>query len=166
MLKFWITSLALLAGLSLSAQTEEKPDASSETKTSEKPRFKAYDKVITSEAASQSGLFDIHKVREKTYFEIPFDLLEDELLVVSRISGFVKGLNFGGAGMKSRPQQVIRFQRHDDQILLRSVSYNSVASEEDPVYRSVRNNNFEPVIYSFDIACFNTDSTAAIVEAT
>lgn len=166
MLKFWITSLALLAGLSLSARSEEKPDASSETKTSEKPRFKAYDKVITSEAASQSGLFDIHKVREKTYFEIPFDLLEDELLVVSRISGFVKGLNFGGAGMKSRPQQVIRFQRHDDQILLRSVSYNSVASEEDPVYRSVRNNNFEPVIYSFDIACFNIDSTAAIVEAT
>lgn len=166
MFKFWITSLAILASLSMFAQSEEKSESSSESKNTEKPRFKPYDKVITREASSQVGLFTIHQVREKTYFELPFDLLEDELLVVSRISGFVKGLNFGGAGMKSRPQQVIRFQRHDDQILLRSVSYNSVASEVDPVYRSVRNNNFEPVVYSFDIACFNLDSTSVIFDIT
>ncbi len=67
--------------------------------------------------------------------------------------------------MKSRPQQVIRFQKKGDKILLRSVSYNSVASEEDPVYKSVRNNNFEPVVQSFDISAYAQDS-AAVVDVT
>lgn len=165
MLKFWITGLAVLFFSCVFAQQEEKEEPATEKKE-EKSRFKPYDKVITKETISQSGLFSVHQVREKTYFELPFDLVGDELLIVSRISGFVKGLNFGGAGMKSRPQQVIRFQRHQDQVLIRSVSYNSVASEDDPVYRSVRNNNFEPVISSFPIACFNPDSTALVIDIT
>jgi hypothetical protein len=77
----------------------------------------------------------------------------------------VKNLSFGGAGMESRPEQVIRWQLFDGKILLRSVSYNSVASEEKPVYQSVRNNNFEPVIMSFDLSCYNDDSTNVVFEA-
>jgi hypothetical protein len=108
----------------------------------------------------------VHKVDEKYYFEIPFDLMEKEILVVSRISGHVKGLNFGGAGMKSRPQQVIRWQKHDNKILLRSVSYSSTASEEDPVYQSVINNNFEPIIQTFKLEAYNKDSTGVVFNAT
>lgn len=144
---------------------EEKTSEKSAEKTP-KSKFKEYDKVITPNAESQKGVFDVHKVEGKYYFELPFELLEQEFLIVSRISGFVKGLNFGGAGMKSRPQQVIRFQRHDDKVLFRSVSYHSVASEDDPVYRSVRNNNFEPVIARYDIVCFNVDSTSLVFDVT
>lgn len=125
---------------------------------------KAYDEVITADAQTDEGLFTVHKVDGKYYFEIPFTMLEEEILVVSRISGHVKGLNFGGAGMKSRPQQVIRWQRMDDQIVLRSVSYNDVANFEDPVYRSVKNNNFEPVVEVFPIAAYNPDSTTVVFE--
>ena len=39
--------------------------------------------------------------------------------------------------------------------MLRSVSFNSVASEEDPIYQSVKNNNFEPIIMIFDIKAYN-----------
>ena len=85
------------------------------------------------------------------------------MLVVSRIAGHVKGLNFGGAGMKSRPQQVLRWQKLDDKILLRSVSFNSVASFEEPIYQSVRNNNFEPIIKAFDIKAYNSDTTAYVI---
>ncbi|MBU2019039.1 MAG: DUF5118 domain-containing protein, partial [Bacteroidetes bacterium] len=70
-----------------------------------------YNKVITSDAVSEKGLFSVHRVDEKHYFELPKELLEKEILIVSRISGHVNGLNFGGAGMTSRPQQVIRFQQ-------------------------------------------------------
>ena len=129
-----------------------------------KEKFKPYKDIITKDARTEEGLFTVHKVDGTNYFEIPFDLLEREMLVVSRISGFVKNLNFGGAGMKSRPQQVIRFQRMDDQLLLRSVSYNSVATPDDPIYQSVRNNNFEPIVATFDIKTFNPDSTAAVIE--
>jgi len=129
-------------------------------------KIKPYEEVITDAAVSDEGLFNVHKVDGKYYFEMPFDLLEREILVVSRIAGHVKGLNFGGAGMKSRPQQVIRWQRHDDKVLLRSVSFNSVADEEQPIYKSVRNNNFEPIIQTFDIATFNPDSTALVFDVT
>jgi len=106
-------------------ETITKPKPKKKNKDS---KIKPYDEVITKKAISDKGLFTVHKVGSKNYFEIPKDILEKEILIVSRISGFVKNLNFGGAGVKSRPQQVIRWQKKDDVILLRSVSYNSVAS--------------------------------------
>ncbi len=141
------------------AQNDESADNSSkEEKDKKEKKEKSYTDFITNEAISSSGLWSVHKVDGKHFFELPEDLLDKEILVVSRISGFVKNLNFGGAGVKSKPQQVIRWQKMDDKILLRSVSYNSVASFEDPIYESVKNNNFEPIIMAFDVK-FSTDST-------
>lgn len=124
---------------------------------------KTYADIITDKAISHEGLFSTHKVKDNYYFEITNELLEKEILVVSRISGFVKGLNFGGAGIKSRPQQVIRFQKMDHNIILRSVSYNSVATEQSPIYESVRNNNFEPVIMVFPIETYSADSSSFVI---
>ncbi len=143
---------------------EPVPVKKEEPKPKKKGKIKDYKEVITSDAQSEDGLFKVHKVLDKFYFEIPDSLLDREILITSRISGFVKGLNFGGAGVKSRPQQVIRWQRLDDKILLRSVSYNSVATEEDPVYQSVRNNNFEPVIMVFEIQAIGKDSMSTVID--
>lgn len=151
MKKILLLCLALLCMTTTYAQ--DKKD-----KKDEKKEKKTYDEVITKDAISSKGLWTVHKVEGKNYFEIPNDILEQEILVVSRISGFVKGLNFGGAGVKSKPQQVIRWQKMDDKILLRSVSYNSVASFEDPIYESVKNNNFEPIIMIFDVAVEGNES--------
>lgn len=118
-----------------------------------------YKDVITKKAITQEGLMTTHKVGDKYYFELPMDLLEKEIMVVSRISGYVKNLSFGGAGMKSRPQQVIRWQKVDDKILMRSVSFHSVADEKEPIYKSLRNNNFEPIIQSFPVAAYKKDSS-------
>lgn len=131
-----------------------------------KPRggLRPYDKVITKSAKTDSGLFIYHKVKNKHYFEIPKTLLGKEMLIISRISGITQGLTFGGAGMKSRPQQVVRWQKMDNNILLRSVSHNSVANENDPIYKSVRNNNFEPIIMSFKLATISKDKKNYVIE--
>jgi hypothetical protein len=110
------------------------------------------------------GLFTVYKHKSDYFFGIPDSLLEREILVVSRVAGTVDGLSFGGAGMKSRPQQVIRWQRHENKLLLRSVSHNSVASMEKPIYQSVRNNNFEPIIMVFPIKAYGEDSSSLIIE--
>lgn len=142
-------TILLIAFLCINAiQAQDKKDKDKDKKEEKK----TYEDIITKDALSSVGLWSTHKVEDKNYFEIPDTLLEQEILVVSRISGFVKGLNFGGAGVRSKPQQVIRWQKMDNKILLRAVSYNSVASFEDPIYESVRNNNFEPIIMMFDIA--------------
>ena len=40
----------------------------------------------------------------------------------------------------------------------------NAADFDQPVYQSVRNNNFEPVVMTFDITAFNTDSTALVFD--
>lgn len=49
-------------------KTEEKEDS----KKKKKSPFKEYDKVITAEAKSDGGLFTVHMVDDKLYYEIPF----------------------------------------------------------------------------------------------
>ncbi len=131
-----------------------------EKKEEDKPKTIA--DIITDKAVSSDGLFKTHTVGSDHYFELPNDILDKEILIVSRISGFVKNLNFGGAGVKSKPQQVIRWQKIGEKIVLRSVSYNSVASFEDPIYKSVVNNNFEPIIMTFELAA--TDPNSSLIK--
>jgi hypothetical protein len=161
---YFLFSLVWVVG-----HTQEEAKSESDTTSTEskkKSKFKDYAEIITDEADSQEGLFGVHKVEDKYYFEIGNDLLEKEILVVSRIAGYVKNLSFGGAGMKSRPQQVIRWQRHGDKILLRSVSYTSVANPEEAIYQSVKNNNFEPIIMTFDIKTIGEDSSSVVFDVT
>ncbi|MEM1328486.1 MAG: zinc-dependent metalloprotease [Bacteroidota bacterium] len=152
----WVTPALLLA------QKNEKTSPPVDTAE----EISDYQKIITyaDNRETEEGLFTVHKIDDKYYFELTEDILDKEILVVSRISGHVKNLNFGGAGMKARPQQVIRWQKLDDKILLRSVSYNSVADFNDPIYQSVRNNNFEPVVMTFDIKTMKDDSSAYVIE--
>ena len=165
-----IFSLAFIMALSCTPDAnsqifKKKPKKSEKADNGDKKKkMKPYNKVITKDAITQNGLFSVHQVDEDWYFELPDSILEKEVLVTSRISGFVKGLNFGGAGVRSKPQQVIRWQKKGKQILLRSVSYNSVASFEDPIYESVRNNNFEPIIKTFEIKTMSKDSSSYVFD--
>ncbi|MEM9836915.1 MAG: zinc-dependent metalloprotease [Bacteroidota bacterium] len=145
--------------MEMAAAEAPKPPAKKE----EKKKKDKYAELLK-DATVQEGLFKVIQKSGKTYFELQDDILGKEILIVSRISGHVKGLNFGGAGMRSRPQQVIRWEKMGDKILLRSVSYDAVADEDLPVYQSVKNNNFEPVIMSFKIETPGKDSVSSVIE--
>ncbi len=177
MLKHISFALLMLFVLSCSKKTTPPPapktpaapaaDSAPAPKKDEKKKdekVKPYKDIITADAVTDSGFFISHKVKENWYFELPQEVMDKEILITSRISGFVKNLNFGGAGVESRPQQVIRWQKKDDQLMLRSVSFNSVASEEDPIYQSVKNNNFEPIIMIFDIKAYNEAKNAYVID--
>lgn len=172
-MKKLLVVIALL-GLSLSSLENANAQLFGRKKNKEEPKKEApkkkkgdlepYNKVITKDALSDVGLFTTHKVDDKYYFEIPDSLLEREILIISRISGTVDGFNFGGAGMKARGQQTWRWQKRDKKLILRYVQHNSVASEDKPIYESVRNNNFEPVIMSFDLKALSPDSNNYVIE--
>ena len=162
-----VFSLVLPADLVGQKRKKKKGDQTEEAAPKKKKGdLKSYAEVITSEAITDEGLITSHQVGDDYYFEIPSELLEKEILIVSRIAGHVKGLNFGGAGMKSRPQQVIRFQKKGRKILMRSVSYNNIADADEPIYTSVKNNNFEPIIESFALETMKADSSAYVVKIT
>lgn len=162
--------LILIIGINsdVNAQKKKKKKGAetAQPKPKDKNGMKPYAQIITKDAVSDDGLFAVHQVNDKSYFEIHDSLLNREILVVSRISGTIANFNFGGAGMKARGQQVFRWQKHHNKLLLRSVSFNSVASEDKPIYESVKNNNFEPIIMSFDIKALSKDSAGYVIDCT
>lgn len=152
--QFWKKKKPNVAPVSIPAPSEKKKEE----------KIKSFKDFFKDGVTTSTGMINTHKSKDKNYFEISKKVLEKEILITSRISGFVKNLNFGGAGVESRPQQVIRWQKKDDKILLRSVSFNSIANFEDPIYQSVKNNNFEPVVMVFDILAYNTDTSGFIID--
>jgi hypothetical protein len=103
---------------------------------------------------------------EQDYFyEIPFDLLEKDMLWVSRIAQIPDNLGGGyvNAGSKTN-EQVVHWQRYQNKILLRVKSYTNIADSTKAISSSVKVNNFEPILFAFDIKAFNADSTAAVIQ--
>lgn len=137
-----------------SAATEEKQEKS-------KSDLKAYDKVITKEAVSDSGLFTVHKVEEDYFYEIPDSLFNREMLMVTRIAKTATGIGFGGGKANT---QVLRWEKKNKKVLLRVVSHEIFAADSLPIHEAVSNSNFEPVLFSFDVKTINKDSTATVVQ--
>ena len=142
---------------------KKKTTASAEKPNPKKGEIEAYDKVITKEAITDKGLFDVHKIDAKYFYEIPDSLFNKEMLMVSRISKTASGIGFGGGKINT---QVLRWEKKDKKVLLRVVSYDVVAADSLPVHEAVVNSNFEPVLHSFDIKAFKKDSLhpATVIE--
>jgi hypothetical protein len=127
--------------------------------------IKPYDKVITKDAISDDGLFMVHKVDKKYYFEIPNKLLDKDMLLVSRLSKLPSNLGGGyvNAGSETNEQLVV-WQRFQDKILIKLKSYAAVANDSLPISISVRNNNYEPTLFAFDIVAFSKDSANTVID--
>jgi Met-zincin/Domain of unknown function (DUF5117)/Domain of unknown function (DUF5118) len=123
-----------------------------------------YNKVITQKAKTDEGLFKVHFLDEKYFYEIPDSLLEKEMLMVTRIAkNTSNNRNFGGQKANT---QVLRWQKKGKKVLLRVVSHKIVANEELPVHEAVINSNFEPVLFSFPIKAFNDNKTSTVIDVT
>ncbi len=143
--------------------TQEKAPPVDKAKSPEKPQIKPYEDVITEDAISDTGLFTVHFVEDKLYYEIPNDLLEREMLLVSRIARTATQVGYGGEKANT---QVVRWQRHEKKILLRVVSYENVADENLPIYAAVKNANLEPIVQNFEIAALGKDKQSVVIEVT
>ena len=87
----------------------------------------------------------------KMYFEINKDLLNIEILVVTRLAQIPSGYSaYINAGSKTS-EQVIEFQKKNNSINIRQLSFNNIANQEDPINQSVIENNFPPILASFEI---------------
>lgn len=129
--------------------------------------IKDYSKVITKDAVSDDGLFKVHKVDKKYYFEIPNKYLDKDMLLVSRLSKLPANLGGGyvNAGSETN-EQLIVWQRFQDKILIKSKSYNAVANDTLPISLSVKSNNYEPTLFAFDIVAFSKDSANTVIDVT
>ncbi len=162
-----ISILTLSCGtFSKKKETPEKSTAAAKKKT-DKNGIQSYDKVITKEAVSDEGLFKVHKVKDKYFYEIPKDLYKKDMLWVSRIAQIPAGLGGGyvNAGSKTN-EQVVHWERFQDKLLLKVKSYTNIADSTKAISKSVSVNNYEPTLHAFDIKAISKDSSAVVIDVT
>ena len=148
------------------AQKKKSKDTKNE-EILEKNKTTSYNEFVKKETETDNGLFKVHKNKETFLYEIPKSYLGKEMLLVTRIKEIPAGLGGGyvNAGSKINTQ-VIVWEAYKSKVLLKVKSYNAIANDSLPIYKSVKSNNLEPTIYAFDIKSQNIDSNAVLVDVT
>jgi hypothetical protein len=88
------------------------------------PNPRPYATVVTPRARSKQGVFAVHQVGSRLYFEIPAAQQGKDFLVTTVLAGASDAIN----GSLYGPERVIRFERRDNRILVREATYLNVAS--------------------------------------
>jgi hypothetical protein len=118
-----------------------------------------YQQVVTAEARSDDGIFKVHRIRERLLYEIPTGELDKEFLWVTQISRTTLGVGYGGQALGNR---VVRWQRMNNRVFLRSISYDVIASNGDPIARAVAASNTDTIVMAFDIEAIAPDGSLVI----
>jgi hypothetical protein len=130
--------------------------------------IKPYKDVITKEAKTTTGLFTVHKIKDKYYFEIADSLLDREILIVNRISKapVSRYKSLSGYSGDAVSENVIRFEKgNNNKIFLRTISYLEQSNDTTGMYTSVKNSNTQPIAASFQIQAYKVDSTEKTKDA-
>ena len=127
-----------------------------------------YNRVITRDARTRRGMFAVHRVNDKLYFEIPRKELNKDMLMVGRFTRAaatnprLPGGQFGNYGGDQFTERTLTWDKSGNRIILRSPSFAIVADTAAPVYRAVQNSNYPPIIAVFNVEAYGPDSTAVI----
>ena len=141
-------------------------------------RPRPYNRVITRDAITRRGMFAVHRVGDRLYFEIPErEMGKDELLVgryafaaapVPQGRGAGTGGPGGGFGEYAGDEfteRTLRWERNGNRVVLRSPSFAITADTSLAVYRAVEHSNYGPIIAVLNVESYGPDS-AAVVDVT
>ncbi len=122
-----------------------------------------YRSVITAQATTDSGVFILHRIGEKLFYEIPRGMFGREFLVIADQQGTMRGVRYAGEEITHR---VVRWEKMGNRVLLRLVLTEMRADSNLPVSRAVSLSNIAPIIQSFDVAAYSPDDSNSVIEAT
>jgi hypothetical protein len=125
---------------------------------------KPYKDVITDKAVTHKGLFTVHKVDDKWYFEIPDSMLLREFMAITRFGKTAGGGVYGG---ELANQQTLQWEKGPSNTLfLRVVTLVSMADSSNKIYKAVRNSNVNPIAAAFEIKTYGKDSSSVVIDVT
>lgn len=85
------------------------------------------------------------------------------MLMVTRIVKMATELPLSRHKMS---EQVLKWEKFDNNILLKQASYSKFANDSLPISIAVSNSNFEPIIASFKISVKNKDKNSYVIDVT
>lgn len=173
MLRLNIALWALLGcTATVSAQKKAIPADSTAKKTDSLPAaIKPYGQVITPKAKTYAGMFNVHLLNGRYFFEIPDSMYNRAILVVNRISRAAAGPRpqMTGYAGDEIAENVIHFEKGpDDRLFMKVMRFNERSSDStaDGLYRSVINSNLEPIAAVFPVKAYNKDAKSTVIDVT
>lgn len=130
---------------------------------------KAYKEVITDKAVTQKGLFTVHRVDDKYFFELNDSVLNREIMAVTRFVRVPanKGAGRGTYGGEITNQQTIAFEKGpSNNVFLRVVTLVNVADTGNAIYKAVANSNLNAIAAAFPVAAYSKDSSSVVIDVT
>ena len=143
--------------ISISAHSQNKKKTSSKSKKIDS---------ITVNMKKTSGLITTYfsKEKEKVFFEIQDSILSKDLLMVTRYAQLPSGFSaYINAGSKTA-ENLIHFTKEGKKIMIKQISYTNIYSKNDPISLSVIENNFSPILASFEIK--NSEKNRFLIDVT
>lgn len=119
---------------------------------------KPYDEVIPKTAKSQPGIFTVHKVDEKVYFEIPKDGFDKLMLWQAEVAKGPAGVTWGGFSLGSR---YLRFERRGNKVYLWQVSF-AKRGDGKAIQLAVDSANMDAIIYAFNVEAEGKDRSSVV----
>lgn len=144
-------------------------DSTTTTGTKGSTGVKPYSKVITDKAITHRGLFTVHKVEDKYYFEIADSNFNREIMAVTR---YVKVPANGGVGRatyggEQTNEQTISFEKGPNNVVfMRVITIINMADSSNVISTAVKNSNLNPIAAAFPIAAYGKDSASAVIDVT
>ncbi len=145
------------------APTTPAPATTPPPKTPAEQGPKKYADLITDKAVTKPGLFTVHKIDEKWYFDIPDSVLNREIMVVTRFSKVAGGAQVYG-GELANSQTIIWEKGPNNNLFLRVVTTISQADSTNDIYKAVTSSYLNPIAAAFDIKAFGKDSSSYIID--
>lgn len=120
---------------------------------------KPYADVITKEAKSQDGLFKVHRIDEKLYFEIPPAMLGRDMLWQTEIAELASQYGYPGTAVNDR---VVCWSRRANKVYLRSVNYDIRTEDQGALKTGIEAASLQPIVQAFNVEAEGEGGTAVI----
>lgn len=154
---FFLAFFALKTGFAQDSAAVKKPVIGA--------KLRPYAEIISAKAKTKTGLFKVHKVDEKYYFEIPDSLLKREFLFTTRLSKVPNGSpRFAG---ELGNGIIVSFEKApNDKLFVKAVTSVAYSDSSNVISKAVRNATIDPIIMNLDLKTRSTDGKSSVIDVT
>ncbi len=121
-------------------------------------KLKKYDDVITKDATTLPGLFAVHKIGDKIYFEIPEAAFGRLIMWRAEVAKGPPGVSYGGMEVG---HHTLRFDRRQNKVYLWKVGF-ARRGEGSSIQTAIDSNSADAIIAVFNVEAEGKDRSAVI----
>ena len=127
------------------------------------PQPRPYTTVITTRATTKNGIFKVHQVGARLFFEIPRAELGKDYVIVSTLAGTPDEIGIRGT---QGGNNLVRFERRDNRIFVREADYRDIIADTATSQKLAADLiGVTKILAALNIEAYGPDSSA-VVEVT